>query len=111
MQVNTLIVLQILCGKHCYLLTPKPIWRGNKKGISKCLAIWTWQKKILLVPEINEEASGCQLVIKSARMQYAKPISSVDKCQERSENLTTCYKCQAQLPNCWIEDFESFGKK
>jgi len=29
----------------------------------------------------------------------------------KEENLPTCYKCQTQLPNCWIEDFESFGKK
>ena len=29
----------------------------------------------------------------------------------KEENLPTCYKCQAQLLNCWIRDFESFDKK
>ena len=33
--------------------------------ISKCLAILTWQKKILLVLEINEATLGCQLAIKA----------------------------------------------
>jgi len=56
----TSTVLQILFSKYYYLPTPKTIWRENKKGISKCLAILTW-KKNLLVPKINEEASGCLL--------------------------------------------------
>ena len=66
-------VLQILFDKCCYLPTPKTIWRGNKKDISKYLTILTWQKQ--------------------------NSTSSED--QRRS----------IRLPNCWIGDFESFGKK
>jgi len=30
---------------------------------------------------------------------------------KKKKNLSTCYKCQTQLSNCWIRDFESFDKK
>jgi len=75
--------LQILFGKCCYLPTPKTIWGGEKKGISKFLAILTWQKKNSAGSVINEEASGCQLTYKSVHMQYAMPILDMHKCQKR----------------------------
>jgi len=44
-------------------------------------------------------------------MQNAKSIPDVHKMPIKEENLPICYKCQVQLPNCWIRDFESFDKK
>jgi hypothetical protein len=35
----------------------------------------------------------------------------VHKMSKKEKNLPTCYKYQAQLPNHWIWDFESFSKR
>jgi len=75
-------VLQILFGKCCYLPTPKAIWGGNKKDISKCLPILTWQKQNSTGSEDQQRIIKLSACYKSTDMQNAKPILGVHKCQE-----------------------------
>ena len=61
------------------------IWGGNKKDISKCLAILTWQKQNSTNSEDQQRSIRLSACYKSARMQNAKPILGVHKCQEGGE--------------------------
>jgi len=76
----------------------------------------------LLILEITKEASGYQLLsafvsagkTAAGRREKrdtggnAKPIyPHAHKCKEKKEKFPSCYKCQTQLSNCWIGDYES----
>jgi len=104
-------ILQIVFDKCCYLPTPKTIWGGNRKDISKCLVILALQKQNSTSSKDQRRNIKLSVCYKSTRMQNAKPILGVHKYQERRRICQLSYKCQTQLPNCWIGDFESFGKK
>jgi hypothetical protein len=96
-QLATPTVLQILFGKFCYLPTPKTIWGGNKKDISKCLAISTWQKQNFASSEDQRRIIKLSACYKSTDMQNAKPILGVHKCQERRR---ICQLAINAKPNC-----------
>ena len=55
------------------------IWGGNKKDISKCLAILTWQKQNSTSSEDQQRSIRLLACYKSARMHNAKPILGVHK--------------------------------
>jgi len=59
------------------------IWGGNKKNISKCLSILTWQKQNSTGSKDQQRSIKLSACYKSARMQNAKPILGVHKYQER----------------------------
>jgi len=59
------------------------IWGGNKKDISKCLTILTWQKQNSTNSEDQQRSITLLACYKSARMQNAKPILGVHKYQKR----------------------------
>ena len=61
-------VLQNLFGKCYYLATLKTIRGGDKKGISKCLAILTWQKQNSTGHEDQRRNITLSACYKSTRM-------------------------------------------
>jgi hypothetical protein len=56
--------------------------------------------------------NGGQKITREGNRDTRGNAKSIHACinAKKEENLSSCYKCQAQLPNCWIGDFKSFGK-